>query len=335
MRLRLVGSRTIAGLFVAIFFVGTFYFFVSSDSWGKTSRITSDARYYYSYLPTLLLDGDLDFENQYQQVGNWHSFGKTPIGRRANVFGVGQAVMSAPGWLVGRAISSSGNGFGGAQEKGALLMSWLFGFATIFLMYTLCSRYCPNKGQALYCSVVAFAGTSLVYYALRQPGYAHPACAFWMAWAVERWDYIRRQSKRTTKQIAVVAFLIGCAALTRPQAILWSLLLLPWLVEDFLLCKKDGLWGRRASTWFITSIALFFPLLPHFVVTHLLYGTPFVTPQGSGFMRWADSLWWETWFSPRNGLFSWSPIALFGILGLVLAVKRQKYLGWLILMFLI
>ena len=39
---------------------------------GKTARLTADAWYYHAYLPSLVLDGDLDFANEYRITKHWY-----------------------------------------------------------------------------------------------------------------------------------------------------------------------------------------------------------------------------------------------------------------------
>src|ERR1051325_11874526 len=74
------------------------------DDWGRSLRDpTADAAYYYAYLPSLVLDRDLDFTNQYQVTQNWYRLGPTPIGRPGNVFGIGPAVFELPAFVVGHA----------------------------------------------------------------------------------------------------------------------------------------------------------------------------------------------------------------------------------------
>src|SRR6185312_13155254 len=80
---------------------GTAVMVVSRDDHGApVADLHADAPYYYVYLPSVL-HGDLDFTDEYKETKNWYHLGTTPIGRPANVFGVGPAVFDAPLFLVG------------------------------------------------------------------------------------------------------------------------------------------------------------------------------------------------------------------------------------------
>jgi hypothetical protein len=112
---RLRGPRAHVAAWLALLLVTSVWFFTGTDERGKTARPTADADYYHVYLPSLVLDGDLDFANQYELTGNHYGFGRTDIGRPANVFGIGPAVFELPGFLVGHAVASAmgkrANGF--------------------------------------------------------------------------------------------------------------------------------------------------------------------------------------------------------------------------------
>ena len=86
--------------------LGTIMFAVSTDDWGRTVSVPeADAAYYYSYLPSVILDGDLDLTNQYAVTKNWYHLGETANGHASNVFGVGPAVFQSPAFIVGHGLA--------------------------------------------------------------------------------------------------------------------------------------------------------------------------------------------------------------------------------------
>src|SRR5262245_16058056 len=93
-------------LAVALLVAASFAFALGEDEWKRPLHDPSaDAAYYYAYLPSLVLDRDLDFTNQYQVTQNWYRFGPTPIGRPGNVFGIGPAIFELPAFLVGHGLA--------------------------------------------------------------------------------------------------------------------------------------------------------------------------------------------------------------------------------------
>lgn len=76
----------LSALFALVLVVASIWFFSATDKNGRTARLTADAWYYHAYLPSLVLDHDLDFRNEFAVTRNWYRLGKTPIGRQGNVF---------------------------------------------------------------------------------------------------------------------------------------------------------------------------------------------------------------------------------------------------------
>src|SRR3954471_13548505 len=81
-------------------------FGAGGDDWGRTLREpTADAAYYYAYLPSLVLDGDLDLTNQYQVTGNWYRLRAAPPGPPRPGFGIGPAVLALPAFVAGHGLA--------------------------------------------------------------------------------------------------------------------------------------------------------------------------------------------------------------------------------------
>src|SRR5262249_37459374 len=76
--------------------------------------IVSDGRGYYVYLPSLVIDGDLDFRNQMLEHGPAAGRpalerGLTPRGLVANRYPVGLALTLAPAFLAAHAAAEAGH----------------------------------------------------------------------------------------------------------------------------------------------------------------------------------------------------------------------------------
>jgi hypothetical protein len=82
--------------------------------------------------------------------------------------------------------------------------------------------------------------------------------------------------------------------------------------------------GPRTVGWVAASVPLFLIALPQFIVYHILHGsfgpTPFVVDKFSAYPVHAL----EVLFSGFHGLFSWSPITLIGVLGLIPLARRNN-----------
>src|SRR4051794_2367865 len=87
----------VSWVFAALCALGTLWFWTGRSANGRaTSQVSADARYYYVYLPSLLLDGDLDFTNQYAVLGNYYHEVRNPETQQLeNAFGIGPALFHA------------------------------------------------------------------------------------------------------------------------------------------------------------------------------------------------------------------------------------------------
>ena len=319
-------------LFAAISLIAALWFFLARDDRGATSRLTADAWYYHAYLPSLVLDRDLDFRDEYQITHNWYRFGQTPLGRPANVFGIGPAVFEMPFFLVGhgitRATGGTADGFSTAEVKLALLASLLASLGAIFFAWRVIARRFGGHLSPLLIAVAAAGATPLVYYAIRQPGYAHPFAALWIAWFIDLWDrsFDGSDQPRSLRCWLALGATLGCAALARPQTGLWGIILILCAADDLRRSRDARERVRVASRWLCGGAVCVAALLPQLLSWKALYGAFYTVPQGDGFMRWDAVAWSEVIFSSRNGLLPWTPIVTLCLIGLVSAVRSRARL---------
>lgn len=313
----------VAGMVLAA--AATCAFAMGHDDWGRSVREpTADAAYYYAYLPSLVLDRDLDFSNQYQVTQNWYRLQPTPLGRPGNVFGIGPAVFELPAFLVGHALArltgARSDGFSRWETTLVLWTSVAFSLGAMWLAAELARRRVGAAAAYAGALAAAVAGP-LLYYAIRQPGYAHPCAALFATLLIERWDASYGAAPRSLRTWVVLGAAAGAAALARPQLALWAALLPLAALDD--VRRRDGAsLGILAGRWAAGAAAAALAFLPQLLAWKALYGAWYVVPQGPGFMRWDDPAWSETLFSSRNGLFPWAPLYAPMALGLV-ALARQ------------
>jgi hypothetical protein len=313
----------IAGAVLAA--AATVAFALGRDDWKRSLREpTADAAYYYAYLPSLVLDGDLDFANQYKVTQNWYRFGPTPLGRAGNVFGIGPAVFELPAFVVGHGLAklagARGDGFSRWETTAVLWMSIAFSLGAVWVAARLARRW-VGAGAAYAGALVAAVAGPLLYYAIRQPGYAHPCAALFATLLIERWDASYGAAPRSLRTWIVLGAAAGAAALARPQLALWALVL-PVAALDDLRRRGDAPLSRLTVRWAAAGAAAALVFLPQLLAWKALYGAWYVVPQGAGFMRWDAPAWSETLFSSRNGLFPWAPLYAPMAIGVVALARR-------------
>ena len=312
----------------------TVAFAAGSDDWGRSLREpTADAAYYYAYLPSLVLDGDLDLANQYQVTQNWYRLGPTPLGRPGNVFGIGPAVFALPAFVAGHGLAvatgARRDGFSRWETTLVLWTSIAASLGALALAARLAARRVGSAAAGYAGALTAAVAGPLLYYAIRQPGYAHPFAALFATLLIERWDASYDASAdaapRSLRCWLVLGAAAGAAALARPQLAVWALLLPAAAIDDVRRRGGVGLGlglGRLAARWAAGAAAAGLVVLPQLVAWKLLYGAWYVVPQGPGFLRWDAPAWSEVVFSSRNGLFPWAPLYAPMAIGVVALARR-------------
>ncbi|MDX2023209.1 MAG: hypothetical protein SF187_23450 [Deltaproteobacteria bacterium] len=314
----------------------TTFFFLSKDQFGSTAIYVGDANYYYAYLPSLVLDHDLDFTNEYRITGNWYLLPPTPTGLPGNVFGIGPSVFTLPFFLVGLLLSKlqgvPPTGFGVYEIRAAMFASAFFTALATWPTALLVRRHFGGSVRPWFIAVATLAGTSAAYYAVRQPGYSHPFAMFWVAAFVNHCDKGATEHaghiERRWWWIGAGA-LLGAAALARPQCLTWGLLLIRPAWRAFHVSQSKRKLCLNVLSALLAFAAAFFPQLYAWKV---LYGGWFAIPQGAEFMRWDAPRIGAVLFSSRNGLLAFTPLVALCLLGLVVpSRKRLSIAAWLLM----
>jgi hypothetical protein len=322
---------------------GLLWFSTSTSDRGPTAALSADGFYYHAWLPTLVYDGDLDLADEYAVFDNFYCFGDAASGRPANPFGVGPALLELPFFLAGAVVAKlSGaelDGFSRPEVGATMLASLVATWAAMFFAWRLVRRRLATPWLALAAPLLVLAGGPFLYYAIRQPGYAHPFATLFAAWLVDFWDStFDRDAPRTMRTWAALGALFGLAVLARTQLATWGFLLAIAVVDDLRRAvgvRSGGAGGAGARqlarslipAWFVGAGATLLAVAPQLLVWRALYGRFWLVPQGEGFLRWDSPAWSETLFSSRNGLFAYAPLLALAALGLVAGLRRAPRLA--------
>ena len=299
----------------------------------------SDGTYYYSYLPSLILDHDLDFRNQYEVLISGREDAKLHAseGRPPNKYTIGAAVLWTPFFLIGHllalALRAAGfpiplDGMGFTYQIPTMLGSITYGFAGVLLLHRSCCRFFSRRASA-FSSVLIWLATNLIYYMIAEPSMSH-ACSFFAASLfLNLWLSYRPDP--TLYQWLLLGLSGGLIALVRPPDATW--LALPAI--DLVLTAGTGWKGRllrsiRGLIVFGIAAAIFF--LPQFLIWQGLDATPTMHGRSSA-ARYNVHLHWFSpdvlplLFSLSHGLFSWHPVLLFAAAGLFLLYRKNRSLA--------
>ena len=287
----------------------------------QDERLTSDGVDHFVYLRSVMEDGDLDLANDYARLSPRGGSVEppTPLGRTANVHPVGPALLWAPFYVLAELVclvtGRPTDGFGYPYRTAAGLASILYGWLGLVVLQRVAAER-VGRGAALAASLATLLATFLWFYLAFAPTMAHAPEFLAAALFVACW---LKPTPRSWKLAALLGATCGLAALLRWSSVLVALL--P-VVSDLPRLGRREEWPRIARE---AAVAATFALLvfsPQMLAWKLLYGEWLTIPQGTAFVSGGPA-WAGVLFSPRHGLFSWSPVLYLGVLGLLVGWWRR------------
>lgn len=308
-----------------------------------TPTIKSDGMGYYVYLRSLANDGDVNFGDDYrdwpdQQTPGEHMTPQTATGYYVNFFSIGPALLWSPLYGAAHAIALAGRALGqdwradGYAPIYFVLTSFgsaLAGLVLLLVGYRICRRWVAPP-TALLAVVASFFGSNLLYYTLREGGFAHglsaaTACVYVLAW-------LRLEERPSVARWAQLGAAAGLMLVT--YWVSGLVLLLPAFTFARLLIAALRAAPERRGRQVVELLAgaavaaallvLFFS--PQMIAWRLIYGAFLTVPQGSGFVTPQAFHGLDMLFAPLHGLLPWTPALFVGIFSLPLLWPRSRYL---------
>ena len=299
---------------------------------------------YYAWLRSAVIDGDLNFQNEFDHYGYGTERGLTPTGHVVNEWAIGSAVLWAPFFLIVHAFSLIARSFGlpvavdgyGVQYEWAIgIASAMYGLAAILLTYRLGHKLFsgPISGLA---TAAAWLASPLVFYMYSHPAMSHANDAF--AYALFLFTWYQTRNSTTWKGAAARGATAGLCALVRQvNAYLVFFVLAEYVIDGIAPWRRT----RQAASVLpavkqigVFAAAWWLVYLPQLVGWRIVFGNwielnPYVAGVGQGF-NWLQPHLLEVLFSTNRGLFLWSPLLLLAVLGWWPLWKRERRLTLLI-----
>jgi hypothetical protein len=309
--------------------------------------VRGDGVGYYAYGRALLIQHNLDFKPDWAMANSSFRMGRldasgnilpeqyTVTGHLDNHFSIGPAILWAPFLIAAHlAVLSydtlggkvSANGFSRPYVMAMALGTALYGFLAIWLSFLLARKYFPERWALLATLGIWFA-SSLPVYMYFNPSWSHALSAFMVALFVWYWD--RTRDRRSWAEWAVLGVFGGLMLdVYYPNGIL---LLFPLL--ESLAAYWNSLTRRDATSVgslfmknSLFTVAILAALLPTFITKKMVYGQYLSLGYGERWFWTAPALL-KVCFSADHGLFSWTPILIPAVIGMVLLRKRDWALG--------
>ena len=277
--------------------------------------IDGDGVGYYAYLHAALVSHSFDFTREYSAAIASHtpvylpliSF-RTPTGHLADFFPVGSAILSAPAYLIALVLRFSGEPqYGSPFVEAFSLASLLFGLIGLALCYRLAMCILVSRRAALIGVVGATLATPFVYYLLTEPSYSHTFSVFCVSAFLYVWW---KGPPRTYLGWFGLGLLGGLMAMTRFQ----DGLLVAIVLIDFRRLRWPAL---------LLIPGLLIGFAPQLAVDQAQFGTWLPQrPPGQG-LDLLNGHYLDVLFSSHDGLFVWTPAALFAAAGFLFIKDRR------------
>jgi len=306
--------------------------------------LRGDSRRYYVYLPSLLLDHDLDFSNDFALVygqdpetADFSELGLTDTGLLGNVAPVGCAIFWAPFFLVALVFQAAAavfgwgpgwHGYGYLAQASALIAGIFYGGAATWLTARILDRWF-RPAVATGSAITVWLAGSALYYTAVSPAYSHTTAWFVVAMALYFWLEARERDSWAAAWPLWVASGVsfGLAAAVRQQDVFF--VIAPMV--DLLWYDKTAPtwpWAVRFKASALLGAATLLGFLPQMVIWRALYGGYLVSPMGAMDVAWTLPDVIETLFSVGFiGLFTWTPVAAVGTLGAFVFARQRPRLG--------
>ena len=310
-----------------------------------TPRIrAADEIEYYSILRSAVLDGDLEFGNEYQHFYDrdpqgLQGFKETFLdrrepqsGRHINFAPMGAALLWAPFFLathglvlLARALGSgvAADGYSWPYLASVSFASALYAFLGLLLVHDALVRFGRFTDTVAGLAVAGlWLATPVLYYMTIAPGFGHAPSLF--AVALLTWLFLRAaaQPAAVARDYFLIGLAGGLAGCVREQDVLFLAMpaaLLAWRA------LRSSAWLRSVGAGASLAAGAALALVPQFVLYRSLTGGFGPSDLVKRKMTLSSPHLFEVLVDPGHGLFFWSPILLLATAGLVaLAAKRRE-----------
>jgi len=302
---------------------------------------------YYALARSLLIERRLDFQEDWlranpefrlahtDESGQIRPSSYTATGHLSNHFAVGPAILWWPvllpihgGVLFLDAMGAHipANGFSKPYIVSMALATALYGFLALWISFHIARRYFAERWAFLATVGIWFA-SSLPVYMYFNPSWSHAHSAF--AVALFLWYWERNRWSRTRRQWIVLGLIGGL--MLDVYYVSAIMLLFPFL-------ESLGAYGRtlrsgriRDSGSLLLSNVLFvgaalLAFSPTLITKKIIFGSYF----NFGYTEhwyWNSPALLKASFSSEHGLFSWTPVVLIAVVGLIFFMKRDRNFG--------
>lgn len=314
--------------------------------------VRGDGVGYYAYIRSLLIHGDLHFEeewlagnpsflmNRVDANGNLRPDQYTPTGYVGNHFTVGPAILWAPFLVVAHVLvlafddlgaHIATDGYSWPYTIAMAAATAFYGFLGLVLAFKFSRKYVEER-WAFWGTLGIWFASSLPVYMYLNPSWSHAHSAFAVSAFLWYWDRTRH-GERTYTQWAIQGALSGLMLnVYYPNVVFLLVPLLESLFRYHLIWGERPLNGLRLRRLFSADalyvVVVVVAFLPTLITRQVIFGHPLQFGyQSLRDWNWENPALWAVLFSSNHGMFTWTPILIPSVLGLLWLSRQDRELA--------
>lgn len=290
---------------------------------------------YYVWARSLIIDGDLDFENDFAEAPTTSREAvavlatvvpRTANGRINNKWPPGWSMATVPwvalGHIAAKATHQPTDGWSLPYQIAVWLGHLAYSAAGAWCAFRWL-RYHVGSRSALLAFLVLWIASPLIYYQTCRVSMPHGLIFNLTAltWLLAARIHNREERALEWMLLGGAAGLMLCTRLSTAGLLLYP----AWMVARRLICGRRD-WARLALGVGAGALVLGIGL----VARRVADGSWWTEPYAGERLNYFDPAWWNVFFSPKHGLFYWHPLLLLGALGLGWGIVARRFPGSLI-----
>lgn len=296
---------------------------------------------YFGIAHSLLFDHDVNLNNELEKLppsGRRWTMRREETGLPGSPWGLGYSFLEIPLLALGTGIDAlAGNPADGYSSWAVVIYCLgpvLMVGGGLLAVYNLLCRVgeywnIPEGRQPLYAlftTFVIFFGTNVGYYAFSQM--AHASTFLLASLFLATWWRVRFSP--AWRDWLLLGLIGGFFSICRWQDLFYTGG--PILFDLFSgnILKKGREWWRSRLVYVLGVGAWW---VPQVIQWKIIYGKYLTIPQGSDIFSFPPAHILQVLFSTQSGWFTWTPVAILGIGGMLLGVAKspRTYLPWIII----
>lgn len=283
------------------------------------SEIWADKAGYYIYLPSFFIY-NFNADSMPTEIDKKTGSGFIiENGKIKTKYPYGVALMQAPFFItchyVSKLFGFNDDGFSILYNKTINISAVIYSFFSLILLFLFLKRYFSEK-TSFFTLICLYFGTNIFYYSIFETGMSHIYSFFLFVCYI----YLAPFVFNTGRLIYCILFglIIGLIIVVRPINLMFLPVCFIFNPVDFSVIK------RKIKNYVLIIITASFVIVPQFIYWKYAFGNYFHYAYGNeSFSNILQPKLIQLWFSTNNGLFIYTPLIIFVLVGFYFLYKNS------------